>query len=154
MLQNILKIHPVWMATEVSSFGSLSLLYKGLKNEDKGIISKNYNLHYKALGNWLHFLTYIRNICAHHSRLWNKEFAIRPKLEGLSPEWLPPITPRNDRCFFALLILKHLLEHSNSTKAWVKNCESLINPILHKHAWSRHSMGIVKQWENHPLWLI
>jgi abortive infection bacteriophage resistance protein len=144
---------PVWMATEVISFGALSVLFRGLKNEDKRAIAQdNYNLHPKTLANWLHFLTYIRNVCAHHSRLWNKELAIRPKIEGLDTCWLPPVTPKHDRSFFALLILKYLLNHSNNTKEWMKNCEALIFPILSNYPWSRTSMGVIDDFNNHPIW--
>ena len=144
---------PVWMATEVTSFGSLSLLFKGLKNEDKHSIAHNiYKLHYKTLSNWLHFLTYIRNICAHHSRLWNKELAIKPKLDGLGKEWQQPITPRNDRSFFIFLVLKCLLNHSENTKQWATASEDLILPILSKYKWSLNSMGMTDNWQNHPIW--
>ncbi|VEB36517.1 AbiD phage protein-like [Legionella cherrii] len=144
---------PVWMATEVTSFGSLSFLYKGLKNEDKRVIAETqYNLHPKTLANFLHFLTYVRNICAHHGRLWNKELAIRPKLDGLDQAWLPPITPRSDRSFFILLILKYLLNHSDKTQQWAKSYEELILPILAKYKWSASSMGIPNNWQNHLLW--
>ncbi len=144
---------PVWMATEITSFGSLSILYKGLKNEDKhNIAQKIYNLHPKTLTNWLHFLTYIRNICAHHSRLWNKELAIKPKVEGLSLEWHPPVTPRNDRLFFILLVIKNLLNHSENSQHWAQKCEELIVPILSKYNWSGNSMGIPQYWQKHPIW--
>lgn len=144
---------PVWMTTEVTSFGSLSLLFKGLKNEDKRIIAHNiYKLHHKTMSNWLHFLTYIRNICAHHSRLWNKELAIKPKLEGLGKEWQQPVTPRNDRSFFVFLVLKYLLNHSENAKQWAKACEELILPIFSKYNWSVSSMGMTDDWQNHPIW--
>lgn len=144
---------PVWMTTEVTSFGSLSLLFKGLKNEDKRIIAHSiYKLHHKTMSNWLHFLTYIRNICAHHSRLWNKELAIKPKLEGLGKEWQQPVTPRNDRSFFVFLVLKYLLNHSTNAIQWAKACEELILPIFSKYKWSVSSMGMTNNWQNHPIW--
>ncbi|STX50969.1 AbiD phage protein-like [Legionella busanensis] len=145
---------PVWMATEVTSFGSISFLYKGLKNEDKRIIAKNhYNLHPKTLANFLHFLTYVRNICAHHSRLWNKELAIRPTLEGLNELWRPPITPRNDRSFFILITLKYLLNESDTTRVWINTYNNLILPILKKYQWSANSMGLPENWQTHPIWV-
>lgn len=75
---------PIWMLTEVMSLGALSFGYQGLINnqrdgiEDKKAIAQHFNFHYKRLGDWLHTLTYVRNICAHHSRLWNRELAIKP----------------------------------------------------------------------------
>lgn len=144
---------PVWMATEIISFGALSLLFKGLKNDDKRTIAQTvYNLHPKTLANWLHFLTYIRNICAHHSRLWNKELAIKPKIEGLDTKWHPPTTPQNDRSFIILIILKYLLNHSENANQWAKKCEELILPVLSKYKWSFTSMGMPDDWKGHPIW--
>ena len=64
------------MVTEVMSCGSLSLGYQGLKHEDKRIISDKFELHYRQLASWLHTLTYIRNLCSHHARLWDGKLAI------------------------------------------------------------------------------
>jgi abortive infection bacteriophage resistance protein len=36
------------------------------------------------LASWLHTLTFIRNCCAHHSRLWNRELSIRLGIERQS----------------------------------------------------------------------
>lgn len=143
---------PIWMITEIMSFGSLSIFYKGLKNEDKRVIASHYHLHPKSLTHWLHFLTYVRNVCAHHSRLWNRELSIRIRLDGLNDLWRPPVTPRSDRLFFILLILKYLLNCSGNGENWSILCEELILPMLKKHPWIRGSMGITKDWPLHPLW--
>lgn len=60
---------PIWMATEVMSMGTLSKLYFGLKNDDKKIVASQLNIHHKQLADWLHVLTYVRNVCSHHGRL-------------------------------------------------------------------------------------
>lgn len=141
------------MFTEIISFGSLSILFKGLKNEDKRYIATNYyKLHPKTLIHWLHFLTYVRNICAHHSRLLNKELDIRPRLDGLNNLWMPPFTPRNYRSFFVLLVLKYLLKHSGNGEQWTNSCDQLISPLLSKYNWAYESMGLPKKWRDHPLW--
>jgi abortive infection bacteriophage resistance protein len=143
---------PIWMITEIISFGSLSILYKGLKNEDKRRIAENYQLHPKSLTHWLHCLTYIRNVCAHHSRLWNRELSIRVRLDGLSDLWYPPVTPRTDRSFFILLVLKYLLNCSGNGGGWSSKCEHLVQPMLDKYPWIRGSMGVTENWPKHPLW--
>jgi len=143
---------PLWMVAEIISFGTLSIFYKGLKNEDKRKIADNYQLHPKSLTHWLHFLTYVRNVCAHHSRLWNRELSIRIRLDGLNKLWEPPVTPRSDRSFFILLILKYLLNCSGNGKIWSVQCEELILPMLRKYPWIRESMGVTTDWPSHPLW--
>ena len=114
---------PIWMITEVMSFGTLSMAYHGLINnsragvEDKKIIADHFGLHYRKLGDWLHILTVIRNIYAHHGRLWNRQLSIRTS-RAREPNWLPPITPRDDRLFYVLLMLRHLLRASGNGDGW------------------------------------
>ncbi len=78
---------PLWMAVEVMSFGSVSKLYGGLLPDPQRIISSFLDVHHSVLHNWLHALTYLRNACAHHSRLWNRELAIRPEIPRKAPQW-------------------------------------------------------------------
>ena len=143
---------PMWMMTEVISLGRLSHLYVGLQNEDKKLVSRFFNIHHKRLGDWLHALTYIRNACAHHSRLWNRELAIRPDLVK-EVEWLPPMTPRNDRIFYILLTIRYLLNSIFEGKAWTANINTLIEDIVTNPQW-RAAMGIPADYLAHPLWRI
>lgn len=153
---NGFPIVPIWMQTEVMTFGSLAWLYKGMKNNakegirDKEAISGYFGLHYKRLENWLRTLTYIRNVCAHHSRLWNRELAIHPKKMS-EPEWQPPLTPRLDRTFTILLILRYLMRQSGNGDHWAEELTDLIRPIAENDAY-RKSMGMPENWEEHPLW--
>ncbi len=141
---------PIWMATEVMSLGSLSRGYWGLKNDDKRSISDEFSLHHKCLADWLHALTYIRNICSHHGRLWNRELAIRPgKMRAI--DWNPPLTPRNNRLFFVLLMLRHLLRRAHDSNEWKHQCDHLLKPIAEDKKW-RAAMGVPENWMEHPVW--
>jgi abortive infection bacteriophage resistance protein len=141
---------PLWMLTEILSLGNLSYLYQGLQADVKRPIATYFNLHPKRLADWLHTLTYVRNVCAHHSRLWNRELAIRPD-KAKEKEWLPPVTPRNDRIFYVLLMLRHLLNATGSGQDWAKQVTQLLAPFAENRQW-RAAMGIPAQWEEHPIW--
>jgi abortive infection bacteriophage resistance protein len=142
---------PIWMLTEVMSLGALSRLYRGLRrNADKQAISTRFDIHQRRLGDWLHVLTYVRNVCAHHGRLWNRQLAIRAeKTKDL--DWLPPKTPRRDRIFYVLLILRGLMRTTKNGGDWVNEVENLVRPFV---ADRRHrlSMGFPENWTTHPLW--
>ena len=71
------KLPPVWMALEVSSFGLLSKLFANLKRDRTKKATAQYFglLDVKLLENWMRSFCDIRNICAHHSRLWNRRLA-------------------------------------------------------------------------------
>ncbi|GGD70875.1 Abi family protein [Lacimicrobium alkaliphilum] len=147
---------PIWMLTEVMSLGALSFGYKGLINdrskgvEDKKAVAQHFNIHHKKLSDWLHTLTYVRNICAHHSRLWNRSLAIRPDKTG-DTRWLAPITPRNDRIFYVLLMLRHLLRAVGNGDDWVQHVNQLLEQLAHSGKW-RSAMGLPENWRGHPLW--
>ena len=125
---------PIWMLTEVMSLGSLSVGYNGLQNnkklgvEDKKAVADRFKIHHKRLVGWLHTLTYIRNVCAHHSRLWNRELAIRDD-KSKEEFWLPPMTPRNDRVYYILLILRCLMRPLGNGDAWATDVTNLLEPI-------------------------
>ena len=127
-------IIPIWMLTEVISFGQLSLFYTYLKNEDKRKISEYFKLNYKTLKKWLHVLNHIRNICAHHSRIWNKKLTIKP------PEYKKSDVP-NDRIFYILLMLYYLLKKIEKDSNWKEKIVNLIKPIVEKYSWANKFYG-------------
>ncbi len=141
---------PIWMATELMSLGSLSFCYTGLKNDDKKQIAGQLGIHHKRLKDWLHTLTYVRNICAHHNRLWNRELAIKPE-RVRDPDWNPPITPRHDRLFYVLLMLRVLLRSNRNGDDWALRCSELLAPFAAEERF-RIAMGMPSDWITHPLW--
>jgi abortive infection bacteriophage resistance protein len=75
------------MILEISSFGNLSNIYKNLRpGQDRRAIANYFGLDDSTFSSWLHSFTYVRNLCAHHSRFWNKRLGISPQI---------PISPNN-----------------------------------------------------------
>ena len=68
--------HPeAWKALEIMSLGALSKLYKNIRhqNPEKNRIAQEFGLYnQKHLQSWLVTITHVRNIIAHHGRLWNR----------------------------------------------------------------------------------
>lgn len=69
---------PCWMSLEVTSIGLLSLIFQNLKScpEKKAVTHHFGLLGNNVLENWMHNFCNIRNICAHHGRLWNRRITI------------------------------------------------------------------------------
>lgn len=73
------ELPPVWAAAELLSLGSLSKWIDLLKHRaDRVAIANVYALNDAYFKSFCHHLTYVRNICAHHSRLWNKQMIVTP----------------------------------------------------------------------------
>lgn len=76
---------PIWVATELFSFGMLSYFYSDMKTSDKKDLSRTlYGTTYKNMDSWLRCCTDLRNICAHYGRLYYRIFSAVPATpEGL-----------------------------------------------------------------------
>jgi abortive infection bacteriophage resistance protein len=152
------KHPPSWMCVELLTIGELSRLYKGLKlNSDKQDIADYFHLHHIVFESWLHTLTYVRNICAHHSRLWNRDFAIKPQiLRKPIQKWVSTEFNINNRVFFLLCILKYLLFAANPNNNLKPKLIQLFAkfpqvPIKYIGIPSDEQMKLL-DWKNEPLW--
>ncbi len=122
---------PCWAAIEELTLGELSHLYKGLKRDaDRKAIAKRFNVPQDKLASWLHTLTFIRNCCAHHARLWNRELPIAPKLLR-DAEWqFPSVLPSSQiqpakRLYSVILLLAFLMKQISPDSQWMNSLLSL-----------------------------
>ncbi|OHD65853.1 MAG: hypothetical protein A2176_03285 [Spirochaetes bacterium RBG_13_51_14] len=141
---------PLWMIAEIIPFGSLLTFYKGIDKTIKRIISQKYDLSFKIMESWLMTLNTIRNICAHHGRLWNRELGIKPIIpDTKSPEWHTPVKIDNHRMFCILTILRYLLKYIAPQSEWHNRLEKLLNKYPDVPF---KSMGFPDGWEESEIW--
>jgi abortive infection bacteriophage resistance protein len=69
------------MVFEELTIGNVSTILNILKSDHSKEIAKNYTAYYIDVRKWLNLITQIRNISAHHSRLWNNSYKVRPRVE-------------------------------------------------------------------------
>jgi abortive infection bacteriophage resistance protein len=142
---------PIWMATEVMSLGSISKMVKGMHATNQKTVAARFGLAAPVFSSFLHAISVVRNICAHHSRLWNRVLGVRPVLPR-SGAWqnLPLAAP--GRIFFMLLVIRALLTHTSADRdQWRDQVSNLLRGILADPA-NQTRIGAPASWENHPLW--
>jgi len=139
---------PVWMATELLSFGTISLLYKALAPAIKSRIAGEFGVSDRHLASWLHALSYIRNVCAHHKRLWNRQLAIKPQLPSRSLSW-PHNIPDNGRLYCVLVVLQHLLLVVSPRCQWRNRLFNLFDS--HPNV-PLEAMRIPQDWRSRAVW--
>lgn len=142
---------PSWMLLEVISFGTLSKLYRDITPvHERRKIAAHFGLDDRTFGSWLHCLVYIRNICAHHSRLWNKILGIQPRVP-LNPHgvWLQSTNIANNRTFFVLSMILYLLNRVNPNHTFISRLENLFAKYPDV---SLQAMGFPNNWETENLW--
>jgi abortive infection bacteriophage resistance protein len=145
---------PVWIACEIWDFGTLSKLFSGMKPEDKNAIAKKYGVsNGDTFESWLRSLNYLRNVCAHHSRLWNANIVDRPKAPSSNDAnnggpFLSDLR-QNQRVFCLLCISKHLLNIINPSSSWGHRLRTLLLefPDIQHLKLGLKSMGVIEGWE-------
>jgi abortive infection bacteriophage resistance protein len=142
---------PSWITMEITSFGSLSMLYKNLKpGFEKREVSHHFGLADGVFETWLHSLVYLRNVCAHHTRLWNRAMRITAKIP-LSPkrQWLNNATISNDRTYFILCMIIYLLQTVNPKNTFAKRFKNLLEKYPNIDV---KALGFPAGWNTEPLW--
>lgn len=77
---------PVWAAVEVMDWGTLSRLFGFAPPNVQAEVSGRFGLRAPQLTSWLRALNVVRNACAHHGRLFNRAYAIRPRLPSVGTD--------------------------------------------------------------------
>lgn len=142
---------PSWMTSEITSFGSLSMLYKNLKpGKEKRDVAHYFGLSDSVFETWLHSIVYLRNVCAHHTRLWNRAMSIRPQAPR-SPRkpWLNNVNVSNNRTYFILSMINYLLQTVNPKNTFRLRFKNLLNKYPNVDF---KALGFPENWEQEPLW--
>ena len=142
---------PSWIMLEVTSFGTLSSLYKNLRpGTSKRAIAKHFGLNDKTLTSWLHSIVYLRNVCAHHSRLWNRVMSIQPlRPRSIYKTWLANTDVPNNKCYFTLSIILFLMQTINPGNSIVSRFKVLLEKYPNVDV---NAMGFPHSWMEESLW--
>jgi abortive infection bacteriophage resistance protein len=154
---------PIWVVTEILDFGSMSYLFQGLKAADRNEIAARLKIldrrgigNGAALANWLRVLNYVRNVSAHHSRLWNRNLAdqIAPSQLSSIPD-LRHLTDRgvsHSRIYSTLCIIAFLLDGVGHGRNWVTQLRQLISVEIPACGRGLHELGFPADWSAHRPW--
>lgn len=144
---------PTWAMLEELSLGELSRLYRGLaKDKDKKKVAQGFDLYPPLLESWLHTITVIRNICAHHSRLWNRELSITP-VNPVKDDWCWPAylnkRQQHTRLSGVLSMLYHMMKVIHPKTTWGTHLFALFDDFKEIPV---KDMGLPLNWRNDDFW--
>jgi abortive infection bacteriophage resistance protein len=140
------KYPPCWMLAEVLSLQTWSVIYSKLKYRDcQKAIAGSFGVSNEVLSSWLHCLTYLRNLCAHHSRLWRRIFTIKPMKASAYEDQL-----RDNGKFYAQAVILFVLLKKVAPKTeWHQRLADLISKypdVLPK------DIGFPENWQSDLFW--
>lgn len=141
---------PVWMIVEALSFGSCSKMFDNIQSKEiRNEIAQVLGQHTTLIESWIRTLTYTRNLCAHHSRLWNRWLVI------------PPLIPKDSgitshiegdfRFQLVVFIIHKLLEKISPKSDWRNKLSALFD---RNENFPGVAMGFQPNWREDPMWFI
>lgn len=148
---------PIWALTEILELGQIARLYSGLRNDLATEIASAVDVPTKRLlESWIVTVNYIRNIAAHHARLFNRKLVIAPKRPGEAVPLLAHLShgeaPKEFGVYSALAVMAYLVRAIDPTADW----PAIVAEHLREFPATEHldagSMGIAGGWLDEPLW--
>jgi abortive infection bacteriophage resistance protein len=139
---------PSWMVIEILPIGSISFIYQKLRNEaDRKQIARTFGVNPRILSSWIHALAYLRNLCAHHSRVWNKAFTISPEIVKEHSSFLK----HNNRFYAQAVVINTFLKLISPDSQWSVRLKELLDehPSI-----PLRSMGFPDDWHQERFWQI
>ncbi|MHB8116086.1 MAG: Abi family protein [Acidithiobacillus ferrivorans] len=142
---------PIWAAIEVWDFGLLSKLFAGMQYADQQTIAAMYGApNGQAFAQWLRSLNFIRNVSAHHSRLWNINVLDYSAVPATWPGQLNSARP-----FFYFCLMQQLLGVICPNSSWGQRFKTLLAddfPAVANQHILLSDLGVFPGWEGWALW--
>lgn len=149
------ELPPSWLMVELLTIGQLNGLYINLKRrKDMDTIAKILGLNEAILRSWLKTYVRVRNVCAHHGRLWNVGLGVYPKIPtSRDISWLQGdgALPRSSekRLYPVLASLQAVLNVVSPRSSWASRLHELLSS---RPAMNLRGMGIPEDWAADPFW--
>ncbi len=149
------ELPPSWLMVETLTIGQLSKTLRNLKNRsDLTAVARSIGLTAPVLQSWMHTYVRVRNICAHHGRLWNVGLGVYPAIpSSRSIRWLEG----NDalpywsiqRLYPVLVSLQSVLYTVSPKSRWAQRLHALLEK---RPEWNLRGMGLPEGWSENKFW--
>ena len=143
---------PVWKTLEIVSLGTLSKLYCNLSDTAiKKQIARDFNLpQHLYLESWIKCAAVLRNYTAHHARIWNRRFPLKPQLPKKLPfAWIDQEHTEKVKLYAQLCYLVYLQNNIHPGNSFKQELFALLK--AHPNV-DVKAMGFPMNWSEEPLW--
>lgn len=142
---------PCWMSLEVSSMGLLSKIFQNLKKgPEKKAITAHFGLtDVSIIENWMHCFSTLRNICAHHGRVWNRRLTLIKLPTHPAHAFLENKSIYANKLYTTLSCIEYILKIISPGSTFSIRLQELMEtcPLA-----QTKEMGFPKNWHDEELW--
>jgi abortive infection bacteriophage resistance protein len=140
------ELPPIWAIMEALTFGALSRLFSGLAIRHRKAVALRFGYDETILASWFRAISRVRNLSAHHSRLWNAPMHVDQP--AAAKKLRLEMTP-TDRLYARLVVLASLIEMVDPATDWKRRLAALVRryPTV-----PLSQMGIPAGWDERSFW--
>lgn len=139
---------PIWAAVEVMDWGALSHLYGMAPGRARNPVADACGLRAPQLESWLKSLNILRNYSAHHVRIFNRVFDIKPRLSN-DPR-LAIAKGSENRVFMQFTLIQYLHHELGLSDATA--LPALLTTYPNNAIVPFKRLGAPKGWQQSDLW--
>jgi abortive infection bacteriophage resistance protein len=149
------ELPPSWLMVETLTIGQLTNLYLNLKQRsDRTAVAASLGLTSPVLESWMQTYIRVRNVCAHHGRLWNVGLGRYPVIPtSASIAWLRSsdgLPERSLKRLYPVLVsLQSILGTVSPRSSWAARLHDLIGT---RPAMNLAGMGVPQGWVLDDFW--
>jgi abortive infection bacteriophage resistance protein len=149
------ELPPSWLMVESLTIGQLDSAISNLsQRSDRSAVAVCIGLSEPVLLSWMRTYVRIRNICAHHGRLWNVGIGVYPAIPSSSAiSWLQrddALPARSAKRLYPVLVsLQAVLDVVSPRSTWAQRLHDLVST---RPAMNLASMGIPEAWADDDFW--
>lgn len=149
------ELPPSWLMVETLTIGQLTSMYRNLgQRSDKTTVAASIGLNAPVLESWMQTYVRVRNICAHHGRLWNVGLGVYPVIPtSATVSWVrgtDALPERSRKRLYPVLVsLQSVLDAVSPHSGWARRLHGLIST---RPQMNLAGMGIPEAWADDRFW--
>lgn len=141
---------PIWSVCEILTQGQLFTMINCLNDRAaRDEIFDGWGLDAKRMSSFMNVLRNVRNICAHHGRLWNKRLFFEMKFPKHPPKLGESLVRGEKSVYNVLVILVWLVRKIAPQSRWRSRIVALVSE---EREFVRDGMGFPRDWRARPIW--
>lgn len=143
---------PAWKTLEVVSFGVLSKMYYNFNDTKvKKDIARSLDLpQHKVLESWAASIAALRNSCAHHARMWNRNYPVTPAIPTkMKNAWISNTAVADNKLYIQMCCIAYLLNNIHPGNSFTQKLKNLLSVYPNVDV---AAMGFPPDWVTEALW--
>ena len=148
------ELPPSWLMVETMTVGQLASVYRNLRlRADRTAVAASIGLTAPVLESWMQTYVRVRNVCAHHGRLWNVGLGVYPAIPtSAAISWLSAgaLPERSRKRLYPVLVsLQSVLDAISPHSSWAQRLQNL---LVTRPPMNLAGMGVPASWAEDPFW--